>query len=135
MAATKQARREAKELFRACQANGLMDENRVRTAVRRVVEARPRGYLHILAHFQRLVRLELERRTTRIESPVVLPADMQAAIQGGLTRTYGPGLYISFGQNPALIGGLRIQVGCDVYDGSIRARLAALEESIEREGP
>jgi F0F1-type ATP synthase delta subunit len=28
-----------------------------------------------------------------------------------------------------LIGGLRIQVGSDVYDGSVRARLASLEQS------
>ena len=28
---------------------------------------------------------------------------------------------MSFGENPALIGGIRIKVGSDVYDGSIRA--------------
>jgi F0F1-type ATP synthase delta subunit len=28
-----------------------------------------------------------------------------------------------------LIGGMRIQVGCDVYDGSVRAALDALEKS------
>jgi F0F1-type ATP synthase delta subunit len=28
-----------------------------------------------------------------------------------------------------LIGGMRIQVGSDVYDGSVLARLAALEKS------
>ena len=83
----------------------------------------------MLSHFQRLVKLDLDRRTARIESAVPLPADFQARLQAGLTRTYGPGLNMSFGQNPALIGGLRIQVGSDVYDGSVRARLAALEDS------
>ncbi len=39
------------------------------------------------------------------------------------------GLTISFAQNPALIGGLRIQVGSDVYDGSVRARLESLRET------
>jgi F0F1-type ATP synthase delta subunit len=28
------------------------------------------------------------------------------------------------------LGGLRIQVGSDVYDGSVRARLQSLEESL-----
>ncbi|HZF01956.1 MAG TPA: F0F1 ATP synthase subunit delta, partial [Methylomirabilota bacterium] len=55
--------------------------------------------------------------------------DLQASVQASLTQTYGPGLNISFGQNPALIGGMRIKVGSDVYDGSIHARLAALKES------
>jgi F-type H+-transporting ATPase subunit delta len=36
---------------------------------------------------------------------------------------------ISFAQNPALIGGLRIQVGSDLYDGSVKTRLQKLEES------
>ena len=41
----------------------------------------------------------------------------------------GIALNLSFGENPALIGGLRIKVGSDVYDGSVQARLAALEET------
>jgi len=129
MKITKQARRGAKELFRACLVNGLLDDNHARQAVQRVIEVRPRGYLAILSHFQRLVKLDLERRTAKIESATPLAADLQAKVQAGLDRLYGPGLNASFVQNPALIGGLRIKVGSDVYDGSIQARLAALEES------
>jgi F-type H+-transporting ATPase subunit delta len=134
MTVTKQVKRQAKELLRGCQVNGLMDEGRVRSAVRLAIEARPRGYMAMLSHFQRLVKLELERRTARIESAIALPPDLQAGIQAGLARAYGPGLHIGFGQNPALIGGLRIKVGSDVYDGSVKARLAALEESLEGNG-
>lgn len=129
MKTSKQQRREAKELFRSCLVNGLLDENRVRQAVQRVAQAQPRGYLSILAHFQRLLKLDLERRTARVESAVPLAADLQAAVKAALARTHGPGLEISFGQNPALIGGMRVKVGSDVYDGSVQARLAALEGS------
>jgi F0F1-type ATP synthase delta subunit len=38
-------------------------------------------------------------------------------------------LTTSFKENPALIAGMRIKVGSDVYDGSIQAHLAAIEES------
>ena len=106
-----------------------MDENRVRTAVQKTIELKPRGYLAILSHFQRLVKLELERRSAKVESATPLAADLQANIQASLARLYGAGLNISFAQNPALIGGLRIKVGSDVFDGSIQARLAALEQS------
>ncbi len=44
-------------------------------------------------------------------------------------RRYGAALRTTFVLQPALIGGLRIQVGSDVYDGSVRAGLAALERS------
>ena len=129
MKISKQARREGKELFRSCVVNGLLDDGRVRLAVKRVIEARPRGYLAILSHFERLVKLDLERRAARIESATPLPPDLQAAVESSLTRLYGPGLQLSYGQNPGLLGGMRIKVGSDVYDGSIRARLDRLQES------
>jgi F-type H+-transporting ATPase subunit delta len=36
----------------------------------------------------------------------------------------------AFAENPELIGGMRIQIGSDVYDGSVRARLKALEAGL-----
>ena len=129
MKISKQARREAKQLFRGCLVNGALQEDRALQVVKRVVELKPRGYVGILNHFQRLVKLELERRTAKVESAVELPENLRSRVQTNLSARYGPGLNISFAQNPALVGGLRVQVGSDVYDGSIQARLAALAES------
>jgi F-type H+-transporting ATPase subunit delta len=58
-----------------------------------------------------------------------LPADLQTAIKAGLMQRYGSGLTTAFAHRPALIGGMRIQVGSDVFDGSVRAALTALENS------
>ena len=129
MKASKQARREAKQLFRLCLVNDLLDENRARQVVQQIVTARPRGYLATLFQFRRLVELDCARHTAGVESAQALPADLQAGVQRGLARVYGPGLTISFAANPALIGGMRIRVGSDVYEGSVQARLAALEQS------
>jgi F-type H+-transporting ATPase subunit delta len=129
MKITKQARRDAKQLFRSCLVNGLLDENRVRQAVTRVAAAKPRGYFAILSHFERLVRLEVDRRTAKVESATPLVAELQSDVKDKLNRIYGQGLDISFAQNPALIGGLRIKVGSDVYDGSVQSRLEQLAES------
>jgi len=125
---SKQARRDAKELFQSCRVDGLLDENKVRQAVTRVIAAKPRGYVAILSHFQRLLKLDLERRTARIESPVALADAQQASVKANLRRRYGEGLIFAFSQTPGLIGGLRVQVGSDVFDGSVQARLAALAE-------
>jgi F-type H+-transporting ATPase subunit delta len=129
MKSNKQTKREAKDLFRCCVVNGLVDRDRALLAVKRVLESKPRGYMGILAHFQRLIKLDQDRRTAKVESATLLGADLQTGIQAGLGRIYGQGLDISFAQNAALIGGLRIKVGSDVYDGSVQSRLEQLQQS------
>jgi F-type H+-transporting ATPase subunit delta len=129
MKISKQSRRDARELFRTCMVRDALDENRARQALNAVVQKKPRGYMAILSHFERLIRLEVARRTATVESATALPAQEQAAIQGDLTRHYGPGLAFQFVQNPALIGGVRIQVGGDVYNGSVQGRLEQLGSS------
>lgn len=129
MRISKQARRDAKALFRACLVDGRLDEERVRQWVGRVVAAKPRGYLATLLHFQRLVKLDLDRRRARVESAVPLGAELESGLRDKLARRYGPGLMFEFRHDPALLGGLRVQVGSDVYDGSVRGRLNRLAES------
>ncbi len=128
MKISKQARREAKGLLRAAQVNGVLDDTKAREAVDEVLHLKPRGYLGILSHFQRLVKLDIDRRSARIESVVPLDDAQQQNVKGILSKRYGAGLNFSFAQNPALIGGMRIKVGSDVFDGSIQSRLAQLEE-------
>ncbi len=110
----------------------LMDES-MKTAFawqfRKCWKQKRRGYLTVLRHFLRLLKLEYERHAAKIESAVPLPTDLQARIQMGLQNTYGPGLTALFTQNPALIGGTRIKVGSDVYDNSVRSVLATLAKS------
>jgi F-type H+-transporting ATPase subunit delta len=83
--------------------------------------------LAVLSDLQRLVRLDRERHTAVVESAMSLSDDVREDVKAGLARIYGIGLETSFEHNPALIGGMRIRVGSDVYDGSVRSRLEALE--------
>jgi len=106
-----------------------MDETRVRTAVTQLLAQKPRGYVGILGHLQRLIKLEMDRRSARVESAVRVPDEEFAAIKRNLEKRYGPGLSFTFWLNPDLIGGMRIKVGSDVYDGSVQGRLNALKES------
>jgi F-type H+-transporting ATPase subunit delta len=108
--------------------NGLLDEDRVRAAARRMLAARTRDARTGLIHFLRLVRLDLARHSVKIESVVPLALELRSELKAGLTRRFGPGLSTTFAQRPELIGGLRIQVGCNVYDDTVLARLNALEK-------
>jgi F-type H+-transporting ATPase subunit delta len=127
MKISKQARRDGKSLFNVCRVNGVLDENRVRQTVTAVIAQKPRGYVAMLSHFQRLVKLDIERRTARVESAGPVSEALRQSVTANLAARYGAGLNVNFAVNPALIGGLRVKVGSDVYDGSVKARLAELE--------
>jgi F-type H+-transporting ATPase subunit delta len=136
MRVTRRARREARRLFRTCMvaahdadqglAGERLHESRAREVVHRVVLAGRRGRLGVLSHFRRLVSLDQERNRALVESATPLPADLRARVEAGVVRAYGPAVSTSFEENPALIAGMRVKVGSDVYDGSVRAALASL---------
>lgn len=129
MKTIKQVRREAKHLFRLCLVDGFMDDSRVRQVVQHILGSKRRGYLALATQFERLVRLERLRHTAKVESATPLPSDLQTNVRASLSRAYGPDITTSFVESPALIGGMRISVGSDVYDGSVKAGLAALEKA------
>ena len=129
MKISKQSQRDARQLFRSCQVNGLLDENRVRQAVTLVLAQKPRGYVGILSRLHRLVKLDVDRRAATVESATPLAADLRLEVSAQLAKIYGAGVNVAFSENPSLLGGLRIQVGSDLYDGSVKMRLQKLEES------
>ncbi len=127
MKATRKTGRMVRRLFRLCLVDGRLDAERVRLAAQRIGGSGRRGTLATLGALFRLVRLDRDGHRAVIESATLLPDDMRIEVQTGLARTYGEGLDTSFEVNPGLIGGMRIHVGSDVYDASVRAKLAALE--------
>jgi F-type H+-transporting ATPase subunit delta len=129
MKTTKQIRCEAKKLFRWCLINDLLDETRTRRVAQQIIERKRRSYLVLLSEFRRLVRLDREAHTAEVATVAPLPVDLRKEIQTRLEHAYGPGINIQFAQEPALIGGMRIKVGSDVFDGSVQSELAALEKS------
>jgi F-type H+-transporting ATPase subunit delta len=124
-----QVRRQSKILFRWCLVDGRLDEQRAREVVRHVSESRRRGYLAVLGQFTRLVKLEDARHTAKVESAIPLRPDLQGRLQRSLESAYGEGMSTEFLENVDLIGGVRIRVANDVYDGSVRFRLTALAAS------
>jgi F-type H+-transporting ATPase subunit delta len=127
MRANKKAVRVARVLYHLCLVNGTIDTTLARRVTRRLASSGRRGALPILAAFQRLVSLDHDRHAACVESATSLDASMRDEITADLVRVYGSGVQTTFKEDPALIGGVRIKVGSDVYDGSLRGRLASLE--------
>jgi F-type H+-transporting ATPase subunit delta len=126
MKVTRRSKRAARQLYRLCVVDGTLDAARARLVAGRLASSNRRGSLPVLSGFVRLVRLDRDRHTARVESAAPLGDSAREQIRAGLARTYGASLATAFAENPALIGGVRVKVGSDVYDGTIRARLAAL---------
>ena len=130
MKISKQAQREARQLFRSCLVNGVLDE-----------AARAAGGEPARSTKNRAATWPSCRGCTgwcnwispnapvRVENAVATTPVQMASIQASLEKRYGPGLEIQYSINPALIGGLRIQVGSDLYDGSVKTRLEKLQQS------
>lgn len=127
MKGTKKNKREARKLFRVCLVNGALDEGRARRVTRHLAASKRRGTVAVLSAFHRLVQLDHDRHTAVVESAAPLDTLVRSELESDLRRMYGPAVVTSFAENPALLGGVRIKVASDVYDGSIRGRLAALQ--------
>ena len=126
----KEARKLSRSLFRSSFTNGRLDPAKVKAVLQAVVGRRLRHTLSTLKDYQRLVRMELTRRHALIESATVLETDAAAGILGDLRARFGTDITHEFKVNPALIGGVRIQLGSDVWDGSVSGRLEHLQNAL-----
>ena len=130
MKVNKESRRLARELIRASFTDGQLDRGRVTSLVKSLTDKKPRNYLNALGEYQRLLRLEVEKRTATIESASELSPDVARATVDSLKSKYGPDLATKFVVNPDLLGGMRIRVGSDVWDSSVRNRLQRLQQQL-----
>ena len=128
MKISKEIRRLSAKLVRASFVEGALDRSRVEGFVASIVKNKPRNYLQLLENYQRLLRLEADKRSALIESATALDEAAGKQIVADLQKRYGRGLNTEFSVNPALLGGVRIRVGSDVWDSSVRNRLERLQQ-------
>jgi len=129
MKISRQAQREAKKLFQACHEEDNLNESKTRETVKLLLEKKPRDFVTILSHLHRLIKLDVQRRTAVVQSAIALNENQQAQVRENLSKIYGNNLNYTFTENSELIGGMKLKVGSDVFDGSIRTRLTNLQES------
>src|ERR1700716_3824355 len=130
MKINKETRQLARELLRSSFTDGQLDQGRISSLVKSLIEKKPRNYLKVLEAYKRLLRLEVEKRTATIESASELQPDAAREIIDSLKRKYGADLDPRFVTNPDLLGGMRIRVGSDVWDSSVRNRLQRLQQQL-----
>lgn len=122
------ARAEAKSLFRICHTEKGLDEGRLRKVIQAISQQRPRGYLQILGRLAQLTKLAVDRNTHEVVSAAKLE-DGGKSVFAVLEKHFGKPLEQRAEVRPEVLGGLRIRVGSDVWDATVRGRLEALARS------
>jgi F-type H+-transporting ATPase subunit delta len=130
MKINKEIRQLAREMLRASFTDGQLDRGKIASLVQSLITKRPRHFMDVLQYFKRLLRLEIEKRHARIESATQLAPEAAVDIVTRLKRKYGEDLTTEFVVDPTLLGGVRVRVGSDVWDGTLRNRLDRLQQQL-----
>ena len=130
MKINKEIRQLSRKMLRASFTDGQLDAGRTRSLVDSLIEKKPRNYIDVLKNYRRLLRLELEKRRARVETASELDSTTSSELVANLKKKYGSDLTAEFIVNPELLGGMRVRVGSDVWDGTVRNRLEQLERQL-----
>jgi F-type H+-transporting ATPase subunit delta len=130
MKINKEIRQLSRQLLRASFTDGQLDQGKIASLVQSLIEKKPRHYIDVLENYKRLIRLEVEKRHAQIESAQELNSDTKTKVLKNLKKNYGKDLTTEFVVNPKLLGGMRVRIGSDVWDGTVRNRLERLKQQL-----
>ena len=130
MKLNKEIRQLSRKMLQASFTDGQLDSGRISSLIDSLIAQKPRKYIDVLKHYQRLLRLELEKRQATVETSSEIDAAVRSEIVANLKKKYGDDLSTEFHVVPQLLGGMRIRVGSDVWDGSVRNRLERLQHEL-----
>ena len=130
MKLNKEIRQLSRKMLQASFTDGQLDSGRIASLVDSLVTQKPRNYVDVLKNYKRLLRLELEKRSATIETASEMNPAIRSEIEANLKSKYGNDLATEFHVDPQLLGGMRIRVGSDVWDGSVRNRLERLQQEL-----
>jgi len=130
MKINKEIRQLSRQMLRASFTDGQLDRGKIASLVQSLIAKKPRRFLDILQNYKRLLRLEIEKRHATVESASELSSQNSSKILAKLKQRYGDDLTAEFRTDPTLLGGMRIRVGNDVWDGTVRNRLQQLQQQL-----
>jgi F-type H+-transporting ATPase subunit delta len=130
MKLNKEIRQLSRKMLQASFTNGQLDPGRITSLVDSVIAEKPRNYVDVLKNYKRLLRLEVEKRRATIETASEVDPAIRSDVIANLKTKYGNDLSPEFKVDPQLLGGMRIRVGSDVWDSSVRNRLKRLQHEL-----
>lgn len=126
MRASKQSQQFARQLFRLSLVEGQVSAERVSAVLAHLANQPPRQPLAVLQFYQRLITGQIARNSAVVEHAGAIDDGVLRSVEAAFAQKYQRPVAASARPNPALIAGLRITIGDDVYEASIASELAAL---------
>jgi len=126
MAADKQTKLLAKQLFKLSVVNGVVSPEQVAGVLGWVEKTSPRRPVAVLKAYHHRIALELAKSRAEIEHAGPIADTTLKSIEAAMTKKYARPVTASAKANPSLLAGLRIRVGSDVYESSVAGQLATL---------
>jgi F-type H+-transporting ATPase subunit delta len=126
----KAAQKLARQFFKMSVVDGAVSAERVEGVLAYVGKHRPANPVMVLKDYQRLVATELAKGEAVVEHVGAVNGAMLSGIAAAMSGRYGRQVVATAKPSKALIAGLRVRVGDDVYESSIAGQLAALAEAL-----
>jgi F-type H+-transporting ATPase subunit delta len=126
----KQVQQLARQFFKLSVGPDGVSADSVSGVLQYIEKHRPPNSLAVLKAYQRLITAEVARSRAVIQHAGPLNDTTLANIAATMTRKYGRKITSSAERNDALLAGLRIRVGDDVYESSVANQLAALTAAV-----
>lgn len=128
--AQKQAQQLARQLFKLSIVDGNLSAQQVAGVLEYIEHHRPVNTLAVLKFYQRLVAAEVARSQAVVEHAGPIGAAVLADIARAMTAKYGRNVASVARRNDALLAGLRVRVGDDVYESSVAGQLSSLAAAV-----
>ena len=113
----------SRRCFSLCLSQGRVIEDYTFTVVDFLIRERPHQYCQILRELIRRIRLVLADSQAVVQSAVSLSLEERRFIKTRLISLKERDLEVQFKVSPEILGGLRIQIGSEILDGSVSERL------------
>lgn len=127
---TKQVQQLARQLYKLSFVNGLISAAQVAGVLEYVEKHRPANSMAVLKAYQRLVAAEVARGQAVVEHAGPIEPAALSSIAAAMAKKYGRPVSAVEKRNDALLAGVRVRIGDDLYESSVAGQLAALAEAV-----
>lgn len=126
MRGSKQIQQFARQLFQLSLVDGRLSVAQVEGVLAYLEKHPPAKPVAVLQAYRRLVAAEVARNQAIVEHAGPVADGLLKSIEGAMSQRYHRPVTAIAKPTPALLAGLRVRVGDDVYESSVAGQLTAL---------